>query len=94
MRRFDGQVTAAAASSDSPHTFASLGKLGNALVVVGAGFPYYDLAVDLWEGGSWTALGNFTLTSGDWNYIDSYSTVTVEETMYLIGEYTRTKYEI
>merc|ERR1711915_55623 len=60
---------------------------GNALVVVGSGFPYYDLAVDLWEEGSWTALGNFTLTSGDWNYIASYSTVTVEETMYLIGGY-------
>ena len=82
---FDGRATAVAASSHSPHHWTSLGKSGNALVAVGS--YYYDssnLAVELWEGGRWTRLEDFPHADGD--RITRYSTVTVEERMFLIGE--------
>ena len=82
MRRFDGRVTAAAASSNSPHYSSSMGTLGSTLVAVGG----YDdsLAVEMWTGGVWRRLENFPHADGD--HIRYYSTVTVEETMFLIGE--------
>merc|ERR1711915_58098 len=83
---FDGRVTAAAASSNSSHLYSSLGKLGNALVAVASccGFDQSgNLAVELWEGGGWTRLADFPHADGD--DIWGYSTVTVEETMFLIG---------
>ena len=84
MCRFDGRVTARAASSHFPHPQTSLGNLGNALVAVGSFYPYPNLAVEFWEGGRWTRIEDFPHADG--KYIASYSTVTVEDTMFLSGE--------
>merc|ERR1711915_590787 len=60
----------------------SLGKLDKALVAVGDERER-NLVVELWEGGRWTRLEDFP--NADFLSIFLYSTVTVEETMYLIG---------
>ena len=84
MCRFNGRETAAAASSNYPHVWISLGKLGEALVAV-AGSPRdpSNLVVELWEGVNWTRVEDFPHADGD--AISHYSTVTVEDTMLIIG---------
>ena len=83
-------MSAGAASSHSPHYSTSIGKLGNALVAVGSGGVVSgknfedNLVVELWEGGVWRRLEDFPNANGDSIY--DFSTVTVHETMFLVGE--------
>ena len=82
---FDGYVFKDASSSNHPHAYTSLGKIGSDLVAISG----YKAArkVELYTNGSWLQQSSFPGAHCDYcDYFDSYSTVTYNNEVYIFGE--------
>ena len=77
---FDGSDFKAAASSNHPHKWTSLGKIESGLVAIGG---YYDGGnkVELYTNGTWIQQPPFPEDD-----IYGYSTATYENVLYVFGE--------
>ena len=70
-------------STSLTHTNISLGKIKQTLVAIGSWLGQ-NLAVEIFENEKWTRVNDFP--NSDLEYIAYYSTVTVEDELYIIGE--------
>ena len=65
------------------HTNISLGKIKQTLVAIGSWLGK-NLVVEIFEDSKWTRVNDFP--NSDLEYIAYYSTVTVEDELFIIGE--------
>ena len=77
---FDGSEFKAAASSDHPHIYTTLGKIEAGLVAIGGDWGGGN-KVELYTNGHWVQQPPFPEDT-----IRSYSTATYENVLYVFGE--------